>query len=198
VQGFGLVYRSPTVYRAAMAVLDRVRAERNRVVVDAVAPGSSVVDLCCGDAAIGAPLARKGCAYLGLDVNRRFVDSARARGLDARVWDARNGEIPQADVVCMLSSLYQFIPDERRLLERMASAARRRVIVSEPVRNWASGDSAMLRALALRLTQVDGRTFERRLTAHRLDELVDGLGRMSSRVALGRELLYVLDVAPQR
>lgn len=47
-----MIYRSPRLYRLAMSVLDRERKRRDQLVVDAIAPGSSVVDLCCGDASI--------------------------------------------------------------------------------------------------------------------------------------------------
>jgi SAM-dependent methyltransferase len=171
----GLIYRSPTLYRLAMSVLDRERARRDRLVVDAVAAGSSVVDLCCGDASIAAPLLGKSCSYVGLDVNERFVAAARKRGLDARVWDAATADVPEADVVCLLASLYQFVPDERRLLEQMLQSARELVVIAEPVRNWATSGSTFLRAVARRATQVNGRTFEHRLSEADLDRLAADL-----------------------
>src|SRR6266542_5817402 len=114
----GLVYRSPTVYRWAMRILDPASAEDLRVVAEVIEPGSSVIDLCCGDAAIAPLLLERNCRYLGLELNPRFVQSGRRRGLDVRAWDGRSQEIPEhADVVCILSSLYQFIPGERLLVE---------------------------------------------------------------------------------
>jgi trans-aconitate methyltransferase len=167
----GLIYRSPALYRLAMSVLDRERKRRDRLVVDAIAPGSSVVDLCCGDASIAPALLDKGCSYVGLDVNERFVAAARKRGLDVRPWDAATMEVPEAEVVCLLASLYQFVPDERKLLERMVQSARRLVVIAEPVRNWATSGSTLLRAVARRATQVNGRTFEHRLSEADLDRL---------------------------
>jgi trans-aconitate methyltransferase len=171
----GLVYRSPALYRLAMSVLDRERAHRDRLVVDAIAPGSSVVDLCCGDASIAPALLGKGCSYIGLDVNERFVSAARKRGLDASVWNGTTMDVPEADVVCLLASLYQFVPDERRLLERMLHSARELVVVAEPVRNWATSGSALLRAVARRATQVNGRAFNHRLSEADLDRLAADL-----------------------
>src|SRR5437588_269252 len=82
-QSMGLVYRNAFVYRAAMAVLERSHgAERRRRIVELIPERASVVDLCCGDARIARPLERKGCRYVGLDVNRRFVAAAVCRGLD--------------------------------------------------------------------------------------------------------------------
>src|SRR5215207_1497686 len=109
----GLVYRSPRLYRLAMRILDPSSPGDLRVVAEAVDSGSSVLDLCCGDAALAPLLLDKGCRYVGLELNDRFIQAARRRGLDVRAWDGTSLEIPSdADVVCILSSLYQFIPRE--------------------------------------------------------------------------------------
>jgi len=190
----GLIYRSPRLYRLAMSVLDRERERRDRLVVDAIAPGSSVVDLCCGDASVAPGLVGKGCRYLGLDVNERFVAAARRRGLDSRVWDAATLDVPDADVICLLASLYQFMPDERRLVEHMLRSARELVVIAEPVRNWATSGSTLLRAVARRATQVNGRTFEHRLSEADLDRLAADLapGRVRKE-ALDRDVVLFLE-----
>src|SRR5947209_5388415 len=152
----GLVYRRAFIYRVAMTVLEgREGAERRRRIAGSIAAGSSVVDLCCGDARIADELIAKGCSYVGLDINRRFVESGRRRGLDIRYWDAARDDVPEADVVCMLSSLYHFIPDEQHVFDRMRSSARQMVLISEPTSNWATSESALLRRLSRSLTQVN-------------------------------------------
>jgi SAM-dependent methyltransferase len=46
-------------------------------------PGVSVVDLCCGIAGPGRFIAREfACTYLGVDVDSRAIDIARARAVD--------------------------------------------------------------------------------------------------------------------
>jgi SAM-dependent methyltransferase len=172
----GLVYRSPRLYRLAMRLLDPSRADDLRVVSGAIEPGSSVLDVCCGDAAIAPLLLAKGCRYTGLDLNERFVEAGRRRGLDVRRWDANSLPLPEdADVVCMLSSLYQFIPHERLLVEEMLRRARCGVIVSEPVHNWATSDSRVLRRVARTMTHVNGQFFEQRFDEERLRRLFGGL-----------------------
>jgi trans-aconitate methyltransferase len=190
----GLVYRSPALYRLAMRVLDSDRKAREQLVVDAIAPGSAVVDLCCGDAPLASELLAKDCTYLGLDLNPQFVADAVRRDLDARVWNARTDDIPEADVVVMLSSLYQFIPDERAFVGRLLAAARELVVLAEPIRNWATSDSRALRAMARRLTRVDGRAFESRLGEGDLDQLADVVapGRVRKE-RLAREVVLFLD-----
>jgi len=77
-------------------------------------------------------------AYVGIDVNRRFVDRLRRRGIDARRLDLGSGAgdpLPRADAVIMQASLYHFLRDPERILDAMLAPSRDRVSVSEPVRN---------------------------------------------------------------
>lgn len=182
-----------------MWLVDRSRPAGRRMVVEAIPDRAEVVDLCCGPCAIAPALRAKGCRYVGLDLNGRFIGWGRRRGLDVRYWDARSMEVPRADVICMLSSLYQFIPDESRIFGEMLEKAGLKVIVSEPVRNWASSTSLLLRGLSSGLTRVDGQIFPRRHTQQSLDALVQGLppGTVEKK-SLGRELLLVIDVAAVR
>ena len=191
----GPIYRSALLYRAAMTVLEGTEgARRRRRIVESIPPGSTVVDLCCGDARIAAALQRRGCEYLGLDINRRFVRSAKRRGIDTRHWDAATMDVPCADVVCMLSSLYHFIPDERAVFDRMVESAGRLVVISEPVDNWATSGSPLLRRLARWLTRVDGRSFPQRHSRESLEALVNPVpADCVELTADGRELVITVD-----
>jgi glycosyltransferase involved in cell wall biosynthesis len=101
-----------------------------------IADGASVVDVCCGTAQLYRDFLRaRGCRYLGLDFNGDFVMHARRRGADVRWFNLESDPIPAADYVVICSSLYHFwerVDDVVTLLRR---AARRAVIISEPVRN---------------------------------------------------------------
>jgi trans-aconitate methyltransferase len=123
-----------------------------------------------------------------------FLSHGRRCGISVRYWDGDLRAIPEADVICMLSSLYQFIPDHVRLVAAMVARARRRVIIAEPVTNWGTSRLRLLRKIAERLTRVDGKTFAERLSEDDLVRLADGLERVSATVTrLGRELVLVLD-----
>jgi len=190
----GLLYRGALAYRLAMMLLEgRERTHRYRWIVAAIPAGSTVVDLCCGDAWLASALLARGCTYVGLDFSPVFVRAARRRGLDVRQWDARCMDIPAADVVLMLSSLYQFIPNERAIFERMLRSAARLVVVSEPLRNWATSHWRLLRSAARELTRVDGRTFERRHDEASLRALVSALDPAAVELErLGREALLLV------
>jgi len=115
--------------------------------------GASVVDLCAGPGTLWHECLRgRAVEYLALDFNGHFVMSARRRGARARLFDLHRDEIPVADYVVMGSSLYHFRPHESELLARMRRAARRAVIISEPVVNLSTDGPRWLRRLASRLT----------------------------------------------
>ena len=93
-----------------------------------VAPGVSVLDLCCG---VGGPgrfiTAELGCSYLGIDRDARAVDlardRARAAGLSCRF---AVGEVPPVpsgsyDVVLLLETLLAF-PEKEALLQQVSKA----------------------------------------------------------------------------
>jgi glycosyltransferase involved in cell wall biosynthesis len=97
---------------------------------------ASVVDLCCGTARLYQDFLReRGCSYIGLDFNGDFVRHAQRRGVDVRWANLLTDAIPAADYVVMCSSLYHFGDEADAVVDRMRRAARRGVVVSEPVRN---------------------------------------------------------------
>src|SRR5881296_2349164 len=136
------IYRFPTLYRLAMRVGYGADAEaRYPLVADLVAdrtdqPGH-ILELCCGDLALYRHLLRRGLArsYLGLEQSSAMLRLARRRGVDVRAFDVRAaGELPTADTVIMQASLYQFHDIADTLLPRLWAAARRLLVIAEPVR----------------------------------------------------------------
>ena len=115
------IYRSRVAYHAAIRVLyGGYAAARLAAVADLIPHDAHVLELCCGDCSLYLRhLEGRVASYVGLDVSPRFVQWARARGVDARVADVWSAALPDADVVVMQASLYQFIPDERAMLLRI-------------------------------------------------------------------------------
>src|SRR5205085_12211013 len=114
----------------------------------------------------------------------------RGRVVDLRRPDA----LPRADYVVMQASLYHFLPDPAPLIDRMLDAARRQVIVAEPVRNLADGGVPFLSALARRQTDAGTGQQPRRFTEQTLDALFRRYGprvRRSFLIPGGREQVYV-------
>ncbi len=91
-----------------------------------IAPGVSVLDLCCGVAGPGRFLTRAlGCSYLGVDSSASAIGIARARagGLACAFEVARVPPLPAGpfDVVLLLETMLAF-PDKETLVGAVAGA----------------------------------------------------------------------------
>jgi ubiquinone/menaquinone biosynthesis C-methylase UbiE len=92
----------------------------------AIAPGVSVLDLCCGVAGPGRFItAQLGCSYLGLDYSSSAIEIARERAgdLPCRFEVSRIPPIPPGpfDVVLLLETMLAF-PDKETLLRAISRA----------------------------------------------------------------------------
>jgi SAM-dependent methyltransferase len=91
-----------------------------------IAPGVSVLDLCCGVAGPGRYITRElGCSYLGVDLSADALDIARRRAgdLPCRFAVARIPPVPPGpfDVVLLLETMLAF-PDKEALVQEIAGA----------------------------------------------------------------------------
>ena len=91
-----------------------------------IGPGVSVLDLCCGVAGPGRLItAELGCTYLGVDLDPRAVELARARatGLSCRFAVREVPPVPSGpfDVVLLLETMLAFA--EKEMLLRGVSTA---------------------------------------------------------------------------
>jgi SAM-dependent methyltransferase len=91
-----------------------------------IAPGVSVVDLCCGIAGPGRFItAELGCTYLGIDSSPSAIDIARQRTahLSCHFEVARIPPVPVGpfDVVLLLETMLAF-PDKEALLQEISRA----------------------------------------------------------------------------
>jgi SAM-dependent methyltransferase len=105
-----------------------MRASEIRAIADqaGIAPGSSVLDLCCGIAGPGRLIAREcGCTYLGADYSPSAIGLARqhAGDLPCQFEVSRIPPIPSGpfDVVMLLETMLAF-PEKRPLLQEISGA----------------------------------------------------------------------------
>jgi SAM-dependent methyltransferase len=196
-----LIYRSPTIYDAVMHVLYGRHARARLVAVaELVPPRARVVELCCGTARLYRDHLRdRHVDYLGLDLNPRFVEAARHAGACAEVRDVGDGApLPPADVMVIQASLYHFLPEPERMVDRMLAAARSRVIVSEPVRNLSTSGVGLVAALARRSADPGGGGGDRRFDEALLNAFMlryDGAVERELAIPGGRDKIFVLDAA---
>jgi len=159
--------------------------------------GSSVLDLCCGPAFLyDRYLREKSVRYTGLDINANFIARITRRGISGQVRDLRTDEpLPSADYVVMQASLYHFLPDASDVVNRMLTAARKRVIIAEPIRNMATSDSRLLSLLSRLFTNPGVGEHSLRFTESSLAAFFSVYGSrviQSFAIAGGREKVYVL------
>jgi SAM-dependent methyltransferase len=195
---FGVVYAHPLVYDAMLWLLYRGQPRRRfqRVAAE-IPPGSAVLDLCAGTGMLHRELEGKRVEYTAVDVNPRLVAALRSQGIRARCSDVRSTDLPAADVVVMNSSLYHFHPDVDSVVRRMLAAARRKVVILEPVRNVADSGVSWLGRLARLASTVDGVTPEFHFDAasfERAMQAIPGLARIEL-LPGGRDMLAVFDRA---
>jgi SAM-dependent methyltransferase len=199
-----VIYRSPFLYEALIfARYQRAYFERSRVVAKLIPEESSVVDLCCGPATLYQHhLRRKNITYTGLDINPRFIERLSSWGATGIRWDIAESEpFPQADYLIMQGSLYHFLPNPLPIVDRMLVAARRQVIITEPIRNLTDSKFPMVAWLARKMTNPGTGDQPSRFTEALLDTFFEpyrksGHVQVSYRVAGNREKLYVLNAKP--
>lgn len=192
------IYKSSFVYELAMLLLyGRHYPSRYRAIAELIPPGSSVLDLCCGPALLYHRYLRaKSVQYTGLDINAKFIEELIRRGGQGRVWDLRSDEpLPAADYVIMQASLYHFLPDASKVVNRMVQTARKQVIIAEPIRNLTTSNSGLLSWLGRLLTNPGSGEQSLRFTESSLSTFFSGYGSrvvQSFAIAGSREKVYVL------
>jgi hypothetical protein len=170
---------------------------RYRCISELISEDGDVFEVCAGDAYLYERyLKPRGVRYRGSDLNPAFVAHARRRGTPVTRLDVARDELPRADYVVMQASLYQFIPGQVAMIEKLLRAARRSVIVAEPIRNLSTSRSRLVRWLAQRSAnpgdghktiRFDERTLDQLFADHFQDRI------QSVRVAPGgREKVYCL------
>ena len=197
-----LIYRSAAAYETAMLVLyGRHYLSRHRVIADLIPPDSSVVELCCGPGHLyRRHLRHKVHSYYGIDINPKFVKQLIRIGAGGKVCDVQIlQDLPRADYVIIQAALYHFLPDPSGVIDLMIQAARRRVIVAEPVHNLSCTKFPLLRQLARRCTDPGSGKHRHRFTGQSLDEFFAGYASRlchSFLIPGGREKVYVLCGSP--
>lgn len=198
----GIIYRSPRLYRTAMKLLyGREYDNRYESIHELIPAGASVLDVCCGDAWLYRRyLSQKNVRYTGIDISAAFIAAGAADGIDIRLVDIETDAMPEeADYVVIQGSLYQFIPSEAEILQKLAAAARKKLIVAEPVSNLAQSGNSMMKWISAVATNPGTGQKTERFTRERLYQLMQRFDVIESReICGGREMLYVIDTSGAR
>jgi len=193
-----LIYKHRSIYHILMRVLygGHFRA-RYSAIAEEVPPGAAVLDVCAGDGYLYLRCLRaRQVSYRALDISPELVRWMKRHGIEAYRFDVWRDALPAADVVIMQASLYQFLPDAARVIEKLLDAARERVIIAEPIRNLSSSNNPLVRLIAKRMTRPgegDGQYEAHRFTSA---SLLDTFNRFpaferSRLVPGGREMIGI-------
>ncbi|MBF6329846.1 class I SAM-dependent methyltransferase [Nocardia transvalensis] len=194
-----LIYRDGRIYELLMRGLYGAHYKaRFRAIAELIPEGVGVVDVCCGPGTLYTRYLRgKSVAYTGLDLNAGFIARLNAAGGRGQVWNVHaDTPLPAADYLVMQASLYHFLPDAAPIVDRMLAAARRQVIITEPIRNLATSDNPVLASIGRRCTDAGEGAQTRRFSEDTLDDLFRGYESRivrRARIAGGREKLFVLE-----
>ena len=166
------IYRHPRLVRLVMAALYRARSAERLAPVAAAVRGASVLELFAGQ---GQLAALHDGPYLGFERSAELVAAAQASGRNVLQADVLNTALPDADFVVLVDGLYQLLPPHhppetwRQLLRRAQAAARRGVLLVEPVDNLLL--PRPLRPIAAGVVDAGDGPLPRRFTESQLAEL---------------------------
>jgi SAM-dependent methyltransferase len=185
-----------------LGLYGRYYASRYRALTALIPEGATVLDVCCGPAILyHRYLKYQAVRYTGLDINVKFIQPLNQGGACGRLWDMRSETpLPDADYVVMQASLYHFLPDPAPVVDRMLRAARKAVLIAEPIRNLANSRNPLLRLLARRGTDPGSGEAAQRFTEELLDAFFAPYAaqvRQAFLIPGGREKVYVLASQPE-
>jgi len=138
IKKVGRLYGFPRLYSLLMYILYYPYYEESyKSIASLIPPNSSVADVCCGNTKLFQYLKPKDIIYIGLDSSQSFVNHAIKKGINIKLCNVVNDEIPQADYIILQRGLYQF-KNPLTLIKKLIRASKKQVIISESIRNLKS------------------------------------------------------------
>jgi len=169
VKGTGLAYWHPVTYRLIEKILYGRNYQRHYEALSREIGDLNILELCCGDCQIVDCL--KGNTYQGLDINPRFVNYAKKKGINVSLQDVMVSEIPEVECIIIHNSLYQFYPHHEKLIYKALESAQKKLIISEPVINLASSKNRSISFIAKWITRVGNNSSSKRFNRKEMEEV---------------------------
>jgi methionine biosynthesis protein MetW len=106
---------------------------RYRIMAEVIEPGSTVLDLGCGEGMLLQYLAEtRDTSGYGVDVSQEAVKLARERGIQAEVADITSWQIDQAYDYIILSEVLEHLVNPEEVISKVHRRFRKALIVSIP------------------------------------------------------------------
>ncbi len=135
-----IIYRNIHIYRLVMNILYSMKYKKRFTDILSLFDNEdkSVLELCFGDTIIAQECKKRNILWIGFDINKYFVNTAKLKGFNAIQADlATLDSFPKADVCIMCGSLYHFNDDLESLFAKMLKSSHK-IIISEPIENISS------------------------------------------------------------
>lgn len=169
------IYLHPKIYEYVMKLLHLGDFKKRYEIISQECRGMRILDLCCGDCYLSNFVDKK--RYTGIDLNKTFIRHALKKGINAKFMDIEKEEIPESECIILQGSLYQFIPNEAAILEKIFNKATKKVIISEPIHNLADSRLPFVKKIAAILTKTEkGKGYSRRFNEKNLRALFRDYG----------------------
>jgi hypothetical protein len=107
-----------------------------------------VLDVCCGDAALYSRELKGRVSYVGTDINKNFIKSGKRKFINILPLNVIRDDLPNSDYVIMQASLYQFIPNHKKIVEKLLNSANSKVIICEPIINLSKSKNRLISLIA--------------------------------------------------
>jgi len=130
------MYRYPRLYNLILNIVHgKSLKKRFEIIGKEIGENKKVFELGSGTSLI-YPFLHKDCKYEGWDLNERFLNFCRRKGINVSSKDIFNvNDYPENDVILICDLLHHVIPDHEKLvLEALKKT--KKLIISEPARSF--------------------------------------------------------------
>lgn len=181
-----IVYKNIFFYRLIMQLLYKgAYMKRFTDVFGYINSKKSLTELCFGDTIIAGLCKKNDIKWVGIDINREFVNRALKQGHEAIHADIGSlGKLPDAEICLIMGSLYHFMDKLEPLFSKIFESSDK-IIISEPISNL-SQNNGIIGKLAKRSADVNGNKFINRFNKV---TLLSSLDKLNSRLGLKYKIL---------
>lgn len=131
-----IMYRYPQAYDLVVRIIHgKSLKKRYEIIGKEIGEHKKVFELGCGTSKV-YPFLHKGCEYEGWDLNERFLEFCRRRGIKVSKKDIFDFEdYPDNDVIIICDLLHHVIPKHEKLVVEALKRSKK-LIISEPARSF--------------------------------------------------------------
>ena len=143
----GFMYWHPKLYSITMMLLyGRQMYDKRYECMARECDEMSVLDVGCADCHLADYLPKE--KYMGLDINKKFIKSAVRRGINAKLLDVINNDLPKAECIMISGILHQLYPRHETLIKKALGKASKKVVICEPTHHVACSKNPIIAKIA--------------------------------------------------